>query len=104
MRFSETNHQVTISIIITENCLCAYYHVCTKGGGGCGANTPPQSAHDLLCFLIGYGSLSPTYDEWSPDIISDAVRTPQPIRLISHDEPPSLITASNTGIEVKLVQ
>ena len=71
-----------------------------KIGGGEGSMHAPR---DLLCFLIGYGSLSPTNDEWSPDIISDAVRTPQPIRLISHDEPPSLITASNTGIEVKLV-
>ena len=31
--------------------------------------------------------MSPSNEEWSPDLISDAVRTPQPIRLISDNEP-----------------
>jgi hypothetical protein len=31
--------------------------------------------------------MSPSNEEWSPDLISDAVRTPQPIRIVSDNEP-----------------
>ena len=30
--------------------------------------------------------MTPSKDEWSPDLISDAVRPPQPIRLVSSGE------------------
>ncbi|XP_028402163.1 vinexin-like isoform X2 [Dendronephthya gigantea] len=54
---------------------------------------------DLL--TRGYGVMSPSNEDWSPDLISDAVRTPQPIRLISMNEPVSMQYSNTETPRVK---